>query len=52
MPSAFEARRARYTTPEQREVQQIVFPNEDEARQAAEKLAGGRPLSRLRSSAG
>ena len=32
---------ARYSTPERRDVQQIAFPNEDDARKAAEKIAGG-----------
>lgn len=37
----YEAHMARYSAPERREVQQIAFPNEDDARQAAEKLASG-----------
>ena len=37
----FEQRKARYSTPEQRHVQQMVFPNEDEAKAASEKIAQG-----------
>jgi peptidyl-prolyl cis-trans isomerase D len=32
---------SRYSTPERREVQQIVFPNAEEAKQASDRLAGG-----------
>jgi peptidyl-prolyl cis-trans isomerase D len=39
--SAYEANRARYTTPERRHVRQIVFPNEDEAKAARERIAQG-----------
>lgn len=35
---AYEAERAKYVTAEKREVHQIVFPNEADAREAAEKL--------------
>ena len=38
---AYEAQKARYSTPEKRAVQQIVFPNAEEAGKAAERLAGG-----------
>ncbi len=37
----FEERKARYSTPEQRHVQQIVFPNAEEAQAAATKIAQG-----------
>jgi peptidyl-prolyl cis-trans isomerase D len=37
----YDFRRDRYTTPEQREVQQIVFPSEDDARKAADRIAAG-----------
>jgi peptidyl-prolyl cis-trans isomerase D len=37
----YDVRRERYTTPEKREVQQIVFPNEDDARKAADRIAAG-----------
>ena len=37
----FEQRKARYSTPEQRHVQQMVFPNEDEAQAASAKIAQG-----------
>ena len=39
--------RARYVTPERRQVQQIVFPNADEARAAADKLAQGTTFAAL-----
>ena len=38
---AFEERRARYITPERRQLQQIVFPNAEEARAASERIAKG-----------
>jgi peptidyl-prolyl cis-trans isomerase D len=38
---AFDEHRARYTTPERRHVRQIVFPNEEEAKAAREKIAAG-----------
>jgi peptidyl-prolyl cis-trans isomerase D len=38
---AYEDRKARYVTPERRQVQQIIFPNADDARAAAERLAKG-----------
>ncbi len=34
----YEAERSKYVTPEKREVHQIVFPNEADAQEAAEKL--------------
>jgi peptidyl-prolyl cis-trans isomerase D len=37
----YDFRRDRYTTPEQRQVQQIVFPNEDDARKAADRISAG-----------
>lgn len=37
----FDARRDRFSTPERREVEQIVFPNLDEAKAAAQRLAAG-----------
>ncbi|MGH6768351.1 MAG: peptidyl-prolyl cis-trans isomerase [Xanthobacteraceae bacterium] len=37
----YEERRSRYSTPERRTLQQIVFPNADDARAAAEKIAKG-----------
>jgi peptidyl-prolyl cis-trans isomerase D len=37
----YKERMARYSTPERRTLQQIVFPNEDEARAAATKIAKG-----------
>ena len=38
---AYEDRKARYETPERRQIQQITFPSMDEARAAAEKIAKG-----------
>ena len=43
----FEQNRERYTTPERRQVQQIVFPNVDEARAAADRLKAGLSFSAL-----
>jgi peptidyl-prolyl cis-trans isomerase D len=43
----YESQRARYVTPERRQVQQIVFPNADEARAASEKLKGGMSFADL-----
>lgn len=44
---AYEDRRERYVTPERRQIQQIVFPNRDEARAAADKIAKGMTFSEL-----
>ncbi|MGZ8388371.1 MAG: SurA N-terminal domain-containing protein [Rhodoplanes sp.] len=44
---AYEERRARYTVPEKRQVQQIVFPNADEASKAHERRAGGATFEAL-----
>lgn len=44
---AFEAQKARYATPERRRVEQIVFPNADEAAKAAEKLTAGTSFQAL-----
>lgn len=38
---AYESRLSRYSTPERRHVQQIVFPNAEEAKQASERIKGG-----------
>jgi peptidyl-prolyl cis-trans isomerase D len=38
---AYEDRRARYLTPERRELQQIVFGNQEEAQAAADRIAKG-----------
>jgi peptidyl-prolyl cis-trans isomerase D len=38
---AFDAQRERLSTPERREVQQLLFPNMEEARAAAQKINGG-----------
>src|SRR5262245_281672 len=43
----YEDQRARYVTPERRQVLQIVFPNADEAKAASERLAGGLSFSAL-----
>jgi peptidyl-prolyl cis-trans isomerase D len=44
---AYDAYIARYTTPERRQVQQIVFPNEDEAGKAAQRLKEGTTFDAL-----
>lgn len=44
---AYEDRRARYITPERRQVQQIKFPNKAEAEAGAAKLAGGLSFTAL-----
>jgi peptidyl-prolyl cis-trans isomerase D len=41
LKKAYTDRRARYETPERRHLKQIVFPNMDEAKAAADKLAQG-----------
>jgi peptidyl-prolyl cis-trans isomerase D len=41
LKSIFEQRRTRFTIPERRQVQQMVFPNADEARAAAERIGKG-----------
>jgi peptidyl-prolyl cis-trans isomerase D len=38
---AYEERRARYLTPERRELQQIVFNNQEDAQAAADRIAKG-----------
>jgi peptidyl-prolyl cis-trans isomerase D len=38
---AYDERRARYSTPERRRVQQIVFPNAEEAKAASERIKAG-----------
>jgi peptidyl-prolyl cis-trans isomerase D len=44
---AYEAQKARFATPERRHVEQIVFPNAEEATKAAEKLAAGTAFQAL-----
>ena len=44
---AYEDRRARYVTPERRHVRQIVFPNEDDAKAAGERIAKGTPFGTI-----
>jgi peptidyl-prolyl cis-trans isomerase D len=43
----YEQRRSRYVTPERRQVQQIVFPNADEASAAAKRIAEGTTFAQL-----
>lgn len=43
----YEERRARFETPERRHLRQIVFPNADEAKAAAEKIAKGTTFEAL-----
>ena len=47
LKKAYEERQARFETPERRHVQQIVFPNMEEARAAADKLAKGTTFEAL-----
>jgi peptidyl-prolyl cis-trans isomerase D len=44
---AFEAQKARFSTPERRQVEQIVFQKPEDAAKAAERLAGGLSFSAL-----
>jgi peptidyl-prolyl cis-trans isomerase D len=44
---AFEERRSRYVTPERRHIEQIVFPNMQEAQAAAERLKSGLSFAAL-----
>lgn len=44
---AYEDRLARYSTPERREVQQIVFPNDEEANKAVQRLKEGTTFDAL-----
>jgi peptidyl-prolyl cis-trans isomerase D len=44
---AYEERRARYTTPERRHIQQIVFPNAEEASAAEERIAKGTSFAEI-----
>jgi peptidyl-prolyl cis-trans isomerase D len=41
LKKAYEERKARYVTPERRHLQQIAFPNKDEAQAAADRIAKG-----------
>lgn len=41
---AYEDQRARFVTPEKRKLQQMVFPDADDARVAADKIASGTPF--------
>jgi peptidyl-prolyl cis-trans isomerase D len=47
LKKAYQSRLARYETPERRHLKQIVFPNMDEAKAAAEKLAQGTTFEAL-----
>lgn len=47
LKKAYASRKARYETPERRKLSQIVFPNMDEAKAAAEKLAAGTTFEAL-----
>jgi peptidyl-prolyl cis-trans isomerase D len=44
---AFEDRRSRYVTPERRHVEQIVFPNMQEAQAASERIKQGTTFAQL-----
>ena len=43
--AAYDANLSSYGTPERRVVQQIVFPNADEAKAAADRIAAGTPFA-------
>lgn len=47
LKAAYESRRARYVTPERRHIQQIVFPNEADAKAAAERIAKGATFAEI-----
>ena len=47
LKKAYEERRARFDTPERRHLKQIVFPNMEEARAAADTLAKGTTFEAL-----
>ena len=47
LKKGYEERKARYATPERRHLQQIVFPNIEEAKAAADKLAKGTTFEAL-----
>jgi peptidyl-prolyl cis-trans isomerase D len=44
---AYDERLSRYTTPERRDLQQIVFPNQEEAEKAAQRLKEGTTFDAL-----
>jgi peptidyl-prolyl cis-trans isomerase D len=44
---AYEQRRSRYVTPERRQIQQIVFGNEQEAREAADRISKGATFAEI-----
>src|SRR6266508_69555 len=44
---AYEERRSRYATPERRHIRQIVFPNAEEARAAADRIAKGATFAEI-----
>jgi peptidyl-prolyl cis-trans isomerase D len=44
---AYDERLSRYTTPERRDVQQIVFPNQEEADKAAQQIKDGTTFDAL-----
>jgi peptidyl-prolyl cis-trans isomerase D len=48
----YEERRSRFGTPEKRQVQQIVFPNAEEAKSGADKLAAGMSFEALAAEVG
>src|SRR5262249_13020935 len=47
LKKAYAARKARYETPERRQLKQIQFPNMDEAKAASEKIKGGTTFEQL-----
>ncbi len=47
LKKAYEERRSRYSTPERRHIQQIVFPNAEEARAAADRISKGATFAEI-----
>jgi peptidyl-prolyl cis-trans isomerase D len=47
LKKAYDERRSRYVTPERRTLQQIVFPNADEARAASERIVMGAKFTEI-----
>lgn len=45
--AAYDAHKDQYVTPERRQIQQIVFPNAEEAKAAADKIAAGTDFKAL-----
>jgi peptidyl-prolyl cis-trans isomerase D len=48
----YDQQRARYVTPEKRQILQVVFPSADEARAASERIAAGETLAAVATARG